>query len=126
MVEPPLRLCRLGRVALVQVVRSSMEIRSSALLTRMMQMVLLIGNKMNQGTMRGAANGFKIGGLIKLAGIKASNGTTLLHYLCKVLLDKMPEVRAQRFGRSWVHPQGGARLDQRTRIQLGASRGCGE
>ena len=32
--------------------------------------------------------------LPELAASKASDGTTLMHYLCKVLMDKLPEVRA--------------------------------
>jgi len=57
------------------------------------QTVLALGNAINSGTNRGAASGFRIGSLVKLSSTKARNGkTTLLHYLIKVLEDKMPDV----------------------------------
>jgi hypothetical protein len=49
-----------------------MEIRSSTLLQKMMQAILLLGNTLNQGTNRGAARGFRLESIIKLKSTKVS------------------------------------------------------
>uniref|UniRef100_K3YPV0 Formin-like protein n=1 Tax=Setaria italica TaxID=4555 RepID=K3YPV0_SETIT len=69
------------------------EVRSSVKLKRVMQTILSLGNALNQGTARGAAVGFRLDSLLKLSDIRARNNRmTLMHYLCKVLSDKLPEV----------------------------------
>ncbi|KAK7329942.1 hypothetical protein VNO77_24124 [Canavalia gladiata] len=69
------------------------EIRSSVKLKRIMQTILSLGNALNQGTARGSAIGFRLDSLLKLADMRARNNKmTLMHYLCKVLADKLPEV----------------------------------
>ncbi|GKE49625.1 formin-like protein 13 isoform X1, partial [Tanacetum coccineum] len=68
-------------------------IRSSAKLKRVMQTLLCLGNALNQGTARGGAVGFRLDTLLKLTDTRARNSRmTLMHYLCKVLADKLPEV----------------------------------
>ncbi|KAL7590671.1 hypothetical protein Lser_V15G37981 [Lactuca serriola] len=58
-----------------------------------MQTILSLGNALNQGTKRGAAVGFRLDSLLKLNETRAkSNKMTLMHYLCKVLADKLPEL----------------------------------
>ncbi|KAI3787925.1 hypothetical protein L2E82_00441 [Cichorium intybus] len=45
------------------------------------------------GTARGCAIGFRLDSLLKLTETHARNNRiTLMHYLCKVLDDKLPEV----------------------------------
>ncbi|WCJ29909.1 Formin-like protein 13 [Euphorbia peplus] len=69
------------------------EIRSSEKLKRIMQTILSLGNALNQGTARGSAIGFRLDSLLKLTDTRARNSKiTLMHYLCKVLADKLPEL----------------------------------
>ncbi|PON92280.1 Formin, FH2 domain containing protein [Trema orientale] len=58
-----------------------------------MQTILSLGNALNQGTARGSAIGFRLDSLLKLTETRARNNKmTLMHYLCKVLADKLPKV----------------------------------
>uniref|UniRef100_A0A0E0K691 Formin-like protein n=1 Tax=Oryza punctata TaxID=4537 RepID=A0A0E0K691_ORYPU len=69
------------------------EVRNSVKLKRVMQTILSLGNALNQGTARGSAVGFRLDSLLKLIDIRARNNRmTLMHYLCKVLSEKLPEV----------------------------------
>nr|GEU86394.1 hypothetical protein [Tanacetum cinerariifolium] len=69
------------------------QIMSSVKLRRVMQTILSLGNALNQGTSRGQAAGFKLDSLLKLNDTRAkSNKMTLMHYLCKVLAEKLPEL----------------------------------
>ncbi|CAA7407299.1 unnamed protein product [Spirodela intermedia] len=72
---------------------ASNEIRNSTKLKRIMQTILSLGNALNQGTARGSAIGFRLDSLLKLSDTRARNNKmTLMHYLCKVLADKLPEL----------------------------------
>ncbi|CAM8966447.1 unnamed protein product [Rhodiola kirilowii] len=69
------------------------EIRGSLKLKRIMQTILSLGNALNQGTARGSAIGFRLDSLLKLTDTRARNNKmTLMHYLCKVLAEKLPEL----------------------------------
>ncbi|KAJ0807474.1 putative formin, FH2 domain-containing protein [Helianthus annuus] len=69
------------------------QVRSSSKFKRVMQTILTLGNALNQGTARGAAVGFRLDSLLKLTDTRARNARmTLMHYLCKVLADKLPEL----------------------------------
>ncbi|KAL2631873.1 hypothetical protein R1flu_016559 [Riccia fluitans] len=72
---------------------ASREVRESVKLRRVMQTILSLGNALNQGTARGSAIGFKLDSLLKLTDTRARNTKmTLMHYLCKVLAEKLPEL----------------------------------
>ncbi|XP_077223911.1 actin binding protein isoform X2 [Tasmannia lanceolata] len=72
---------------------ASEEIRNSIKLKEIMKKILFLGNTLNQGTARGSAIGFKLDSLLKLADTRASNSKmTLMHYLCKVLASKSPQL----------------------------------
>ncbi|XP_044471358.1 formin-like protein 13 [Mangifera indica] len=72
---------------------ASEQIRNSAKLRRIMQTILSLGNALNQGTARGSAVGFRLDSLLKLTDTRARNNKiTLMHYLCKVLANKLPEL----------------------------------
>ncbi|XP_061355054.1 formin-like protein 18 [Gastrolobium bilobum] len=72
---------------------ASEEIRNSVKLRRIMQTILSLGNALNQGTAKGSAIGFRLDTLLKLTETRARNNKiTLMHYLCKVVADKLPEV----------------------------------
>nr|KYP53601.1 Formin-like protein 6 [Cajanus cajan] len=69
------------------------QIKNSVKLKRIMQTILSLGNALNQGTARGSAIGFRLDSLLKLTETRARDRKmTLMHYLCKVLVDKLPEV----------------------------------
>ncbi|KAF6982457.1 hypothetical protein CFC21_000842 [Triticum aestivum] len=72
---------------------SAEEIRGSVKLKRIMQTILSLGNALNQGTARGSAVGFRLDSLLKLSDTRARNNKmTLMHYLSKVLSEKLPEL----------------------------------
>ncbi|XP_052476738.1 formin-like protein 20 [Gossypium raimondii] len=69
------------------------EVRNSLKLKEIMKKILCLGNTLNQGTARGSAVGFKLDSLLKLSETRASNSRmTLMHYLCKVLATRAPEL----------------------------------
>lgn len=78
----------------LDVINSAAEqIRSSLKLKKVMQTILSLGNALNQGTARGSAVGFRLDSLLKLTETRARNNKmTLMHYLCKVLAEKLPEL----------------------------------
>ncbi|KAA8535343.1 hypothetical protein F0562_030346 [Nyssa sinensis] len=78
----------------LNVINSAAEqIKNSVKLKRVMQTILSLGNALNQGTARGSAIGFKLDSLLKLTETRTRNNKmTLMHYLCKVLADKLPEL----------------------------------
>ncbi|KAL1217559.1 Formin-like protein 13 [Cardamine amara subsp. amara] len=78
----------------LSVVNSAAEqVKNSEKFKRIMQTILSLGNALNQGTARGAAVGFKLDSLPKLSETRARNNRmTLMHYLCKILAEKIPEV----------------------------------
>ncbi|KAF3666022.1 Formin-like protein 13 [Capsicum annuum] len=78
----------------VSELRNSLNIiKGSSKLKRIMQTILSLGNALNQGTARGSAVGFRLDSLLKLTETRARNNKmTLMHYLCKVLADKLPEL----------------------------------
>ncbi|KAI9127531.1 hypothetical protein K1719_000524 [Acacia pycnantha] len=66
---------------------ASEEIRNSVKLKRIMQTILSLG----------AAIGFRLDSLLKLTDTRAKNNKmTLMHYLCKVLAEKLPECYISR------------------------------
>ncbi|KAL5783014.1 hypothetical protein ACOSP7_008043 [Xanthoceras sorbifolium] len=72
---------------------ASEEVRNSIKLKRIMQTILSLGNALNHGTARGSAVGFRLDSLLKLTDTRARNNKmTLMHYLCKVLAEKLPEL----------------------------------
>ncbi|KAK1385686.1 formin-like protein 6 [Heracleum sosnowskyi] len=81
------------RKSLNAVNSTSEEVRNSVKLKRIMQTILSLGNALNQGTARGSAVGFRLDSLLKLTDTRARNNRlTLMHYLCKVLAEKLPEL----------------------------------
>ncbi|KAJ8751820.1 hypothetical protein K2173_026013 [Erythroxylum novogranatense] len=90
---------------------ASEEIRSSLRLKRIMQSILSLGNALNHGTARGSAIGFRLDSLLKLTDTRACDSKmTLMHYLCKVLADKFPELLD--------FPKDLVNLETATKIQL--------
>ncbi|KAG9133410.1 hypothetical protein Leryth_013223 [Lithospermum erythrorhizon] len=87
------------------------EVKESVKLRQIMQTILTLGNALNQGTARGSAVGFKLDSLLKLSDTRAKNNKmTLMHYLCKLLAEKMPELLD--FDKDLLH------LEAASKIQL--------
>ena len=64
-------------------------LRSSSRFIRVLESVLAVGNHLNSGTHRGAAEGFRITGLLKLLDIKGvDRSTSLLHFVIDSLESK--------------------------------------
>ncbi|XP_070579787.1 delphilin-like isoform X2 [Ptychodera flava] len=74
--------------------RASSEVRASRKLAKILELVLVMGNYMNQGNRRvGNASGFKISLLPELDTTKTTdNKSTFLHVLAKAVHDKVPAV----------------------------------
>ncbi|GLT76865.1 hypothetical protein SLA2020_484990 [Shorea laevis] len=90
---------------------ASEEVRNSVKLKRIMQTILSLGNALNHGTARGSAIGFRLDSLLKLTDTRARNNKmTLMHYLCKVLSEKLPELLD--------FPKDLVNLEAATKIQL--------
>ncbi|RWR73451.1 formin-like protein 3 [Cinnamomum micranthum f. kanehirae] len=90
---------------------ASREVKESLKLRQIMQTILTLGNALNQGTARGSAVGFKLDSLLKLSDTRARNNKmTLMHYLCKLLAEKMPELLD--FDKDLIH------LEAASKIQL--------
>ncbi|OIV94412.1 hypothetical protein TanjilG_25474 [Lupinus angustifolius] len=81
------------RVNLKTINDATIEVKESVKLRQIMQTILTLGNALNQGTARGSAVGFKLDSLLKLSDTRARNNKmTLMHYLCKLLAEKMPKL----------------------------------
>ncbi|GAB9463129.1 hypothetical protein Gpo141_00000602 [Globisporangium polare] len=65
---------------------ASTEISQSTEFKSTLLVVLQVGNKMNQGTNRGDAKGFRLGDLTKLAQLKSvDKAVTLLHFVARMI-----------------------------------------
>ncbi|BFG30785.1 hypothetical protein CerSpe_170580 [Prunus speciosa] len=85
------------------------EVKESAKLRQIMQTILTLGNALNQGTARGSAIGFKLDSLLKLSDTRARNNKmTLMHYLCKLIAEKMPELLD--FNKDLVHLEAASKV----------------
>lgn len=85
------------------------EVKESVKLRQIMQTVLTLGNALNQGTARGSAVGFKLDSLLKLSDTRARNNKmTLMHYLCKLLSEKLPELLD--FDKDLVHIEAASKI----------------
>lgn len=74
---------------IAKVRNASSEIANSAEFKSVLQVILQVGNKMNMGTNRGNAKGFRLGDLTKLAQLKSvDRSVTLLHYVARMIRQK--------------------------------------
>ncbi|GLU05281.1 hypothetical protein SLE2022_223900 [Rubroshorea leprosula] len=89
------------------------EVKESVKLRQIMQTILTLGNALNQGTARGSAVGFKLDSLLKLSDTRARNNKmTLMHYLCKLLAEKMPELLD--FDKDLIHLEAASKIQLKT------------
>ncbi|WJX56150.1 Formin-like protein 14 [Trifolium repens] len=97
------------RINLNTINDATREVKESVKLRQIMQTILTLGNALNQGTARGSAVGFKLDSLLKLSDTRARNNKmTLMHYLCKLLAEKMPELID--FDKDLVHLEGASKI----------------
>jgi len=69
--------------------RACTQVQNSEKLQNLLDMVLYVGNIMNEGTRTGGAAGFKFDSLLKLTQTKSSDGkTTVLDYLVMIFVAK--------------------------------------
>ncbi|WCJ20611.1 Formin Homology 14 [Euphorbia peplus] len=93
--------------------QAAREVKESAKLRQIMQTILTLGNALNQGTARGSAVGFKLDSLLKLSDTRARNNKmTLMHYLCKLLAEKMSELLD--FDKDLVHLEAASKIQLKT------------
>eukprot|EP00892_Ulva_mutabilis_P004243 jgi/Ulvmu1/2190/UM013_0036.1 len=70
-------------------------LRDNAAFKALLQTILAVGNQMNSGTTKGAAEGFKLALLLKLENIKATDRkTTLLQFCIQQAADRDPAILA--------------------------------
>ncbi|KAF8391766.1 hypothetical protein HHK36_022000 [Tetracentron sinense] len=63
------------------------ELRNSRMFLKLLEAVLMTGNRMNVGTNRGDAHAFKLDTLLKLVHVKGTDGkTTLLHFVVQEII----------------------------------------
>ncbi|PSC67234.1 formin 6 [Micractinium conductrix] len=74
----------------LEIVRTACtELHGCSAFTKLLQAVLELGNHLNQGTQRGAAAGFKLDTLLKLADVKGTDRkTSLLHFVIAQLVEE--------------------------------------
>jgi len=79
--------------AVVYVNSACKELKASKKFTKILEIVLSLGNYLNGGTFRGGAYGFKIDSLIKLGETKANEGNqNLMHYLAAQVESRWPDL----------------------------------
>ncbi|XP_076021070.1 protein diaphanous homolog 1-like [Genypterus blacodes] len=77
----------------VSVTAACEEVRKSQTFSKLLELILLVGNYMNAGSRNGNAFGFSISYLVKLRDTKsADQKQTLLHFLANLCLEQHPEV----------------------------------
>jgi len=85
-----------------------MEVARSNKFKGILQLVLALGNCLNEGTFSGDANGFKVEGILKLKDTRSNTGNyTLLHYLVDLMEEKRPDLL--KFAEQMPHLKPGAR-----------------
>nr|GMC72168.1 formin-like protein 4 [Ipomoea batatas] len=63
------------------------ELRSRGVFLKLLEAILKAGNRMNEGTARGNAQGFNLNSLRKLSYVKSNDGkTTLLHFVIEQVI----------------------------------------
>ena len=61
------------------------EIKNSAVIHKLLAMVLAVGNVLNAGSAKGQADGFGLEALTTKLDLKDKQGKTLLLYVCRQL-----------------------------------------
>ncbi|KAM7417652.1 hypothetical protein PAMA_017339 [Pampus argenteus] len=93
----------------VSVTAACEELMKSETFSKLMQIILLVGNYMNAGSRNGKAFGFSISYLCKLRDTKSADlKQTLLHFLADVCQEQYPEVMS--FPDELIHVEKASRV----------------
>ncbi|MGH0149743.1 UNVERIFIED_CONTAM: hypothetical protein FKN15_015959 [Acipenser sinensis] len=85
------------------------EIRKSKSFSKLLELVLLMGNYMNSGSRNAQSYGFDLSSLCKLKDTKSSDlKKTLLHFLAEVSEERFPDVL--KFVDDWQHVDKASRV----------------
>lgn len=79
---------------MVKVRDASEGLMKAKAFARLLSLILMMGNYLNSTGVQGGAFGFKITSINKLVDTKASDGTTLLHFVERTISKCFPEVEA--------------------------------
>ncbi|XP_061541002.1 LOW QUALITY PROTEIN: protein diaphanous homolog 1-like [Phycodurus eques] len=97
----------------VSVTAACEELRKSTSFSKLLQIILLVGNYMNAGSRNGKAFGFSISYLCKLRDTKSADlKQTLLHFLADVCMEQFPEVMS--FADELIHVEKASRVSAET------------
>jgi hypothetical protein len=91
------------------VIAATIAIQTSTTLSKILELILVVGNYMNGNGFRGGARAIKISSINKLMDTKATdNKTTLLHFLARCIEQQFPELL--KFLEELKHVTGAARV----------------
>ncbi|KAI4819139.1 hypothetical protein KUCAC02_004416 [Chaenocephalus aceratus] len=97
----------------VSVTAACEELSKSQSFTKLLEIILLVGNYMNAGSRNGKAFGFSISYLCKLRDTKTADlKQTLLHFLADVCQEQYPEIMG--FADELVHVEKASRVSAET------------
>ncbi|XP_045886242.1 protein diaphanous homolog 1-like [Micropterus dolomieu] len=97
----------------VSVTAACEELRKSETFSKLLEIILLVGNYMNAGSRNGKAYGFSISYLCKLRDTKSADlKQTLLHFLADVCQEQYPEVMS--FPDELIHVEKASRVSAET------------
>ncbi|XP_039975314.1 protein diaphanous homolog 1 isoform X2 [Xiphias gladius] len=97
----------------VSVTAACEEVRESKTFSRLLEIILLVGNYMNTGSRNGKAYGFSISYLCKLRDTKSTDlKQTLLHFLADVCQEHYPDVMS--FPDELIHVEKASRVSAET------------
>ena len=74
------------------IIKATKETKNSAKFRSLLAIILKLGNKLNEGTAKESAAGFKMSGLVKLTETKTNRGETLLDYVVTSMIENMKEM----------------------------------
>ncbi|XP_056239543.1 protein diaphanous homolog 1 [Seriola aureovittata] len=97
----------------VSVTAACEELRQSETFSKLLQIILLVGNFMNSGSRNGKAFGFSVSYLCKLRDTKSADlKQTLLHFLADVCQEQYPEIMS--FPDELIHVEKASRVSAET------------
>ncbi|CAH1777866.1 unnamed protein product, partial [Owenia fusiformis] len=101
---------------IVAVTAACEEVKQSGKFSKLLELILLMGNYMNAGSRNAQSLGFEMNYLTKLANTKsADNKTTLLHFLVQTVEEKYPDIMS--FTEELIHIDQAARVSEETVVK---------
>ncbi|KAM9741570.1 protein diaphanous homolog 1-like [Menidia menidia] len=98
---------------IVSVTAACEDLRKSETFSKLLQIILLVGNYMNAGSRNGKAFGFSISYLCKLRDTKSADlKQTLLHFLADVCQEQYPDIMS--FPDELIHVEKASRVSAET------------